>query len=224
MTATRRPLEPSFQALIDGTFPGCEPGSEQRVVRVVIAEVRGSAPREPGAAMLVSGDAQFGTIGGGRLEFEAVRLARLMLAEQPRGDWQRRMESWPLGPNLGQCCGGHVGVLFEIFGARERDGLRSLHNGDAITRPVASGAPLAAARSHPRAALDGASFIEPLGAALTPVFIYGAGHTGRAIVKALEPLDFVVTWIDTAADRFPGALSEPASGRLTKVVAANPAR
>ena len=53
-----------------------------RVVRVVIAEHKGSTPRETGTSMLVTADEQFGTIGGGALEFEAV--AELMDSELGR--------------------------------------------------------------------------------------------------------------------------------------------
>ncbi|MEW6167034.1 MAG: XdhC family protein, partial [Pseudomonadota bacterium] len=44
--------------------------------RVVVAVVRGSAPREAGACMLVGADALLGTIGGGRLEWQALQAAR----------------------------------------------------------------------------------------------------------------------------------------------------
>ncbi|MCU0912411.1 MAG: xanthine dehydrogenase accessory protein XdhC, partial [Rhodobacteraceae bacterium] len=53
---------------------------EGRVARVVVAEAKGSAPREAGAAMLVWEDGQDGTIGGGALEWEAAARARAMLA------------------------------------------------------------------------------------------------------------------------------------------------
>ena len=46
-----------------------------RVARVVVAEVAGSVPREVGAAMLVWNGGQSGSIGGGRLEFEAAKTA-----------------------------------------------------------------------------------------------------------------------------------------------------
>ena len=50
------------------------------LVRVVVADVAGSAPREAGAAMLVWTDGQDGTIGGGALEYQATEDARKMLA------------------------------------------------------------------------------------------------------------------------------------------------
>lgn len=79
-------------------------------VRVTIAEVRGSAPRDPGTAMLVHRDRIEGTIGGGALEWEAMRLARVMLAEGR----QHARHVFPLGPALGQCCGGAVTLQFDV--------------------------------------------------------------------------------------------------------------
>ena len=78
-----------------------------RVARVVVAEVAGSAPREVGAAMLVwdegTGFGQSGTIGGGALELMAAEAALT----------RKGLTRHPLGPELGQCCGGAVKLLIE---------------------------------------------------------------------------------------------------------------
>ena len=77
---------------------------ELPVVRVVVAATEGSAPREPGAAMLVDRCASIGTIGGGQLEFEAIARAREMLQTRD-GDqaiWLRELRAYPLGPKLAQ--------------------------------------------------------------------------------------------------------------------------
>jgi xanthine dehydrogenase accessory factor len=79
-------------------------------VLVTVADVRGSAPREAGAKMVVTAHATHGTIGGGRLELECITGARLML----QGGDSTSLRHFPLGPALGQCCGGAVAVLFEI--------------------------------------------------------------------------------------------------------------
>ena len=76
---------------------------------VTVAGARGSTPRELGTRMLVTPDRSFGTIGGGRLEFDAIAEARRLLAE---GD-DHALREVPLGPALGQCCGGHATVLIE---------------------------------------------------------------------------------------------------------------
>ena len=54
--------------------------------------------------MLVTAMRSFGTIGGGRLEWEAMARARKLLAERR----PRIALELPLGPAVGQCCGGHV--------------------------------------------------------------------------------------------------------------------
>ena len=76
------------------------------VILARIASARGSTPREAGATMAVSATAIAGTIGGGQLEFHCIDIARAMLAS---GEEQRRIEI-PLGPQMGQCCGGRVVV------------------------------------------------------------------------------------------------------------------
>ena len=126
-------------------------------IRITVAKTAGSVPREAGTQMLVWADRTEGTIGGGRLEWEAMAEARRMLAE---GRTVHRMHL-PLGPNLGQCCGG--AVTLELEAAEEMA--------------------LSPAR---------------------PLWIYGAGHVGRALVHVMAPLpDFAITWVDTNADRFP---------------------
>jgi xanthine dehydrogenase accessory factor len=99
-------------------------------VLVEVAEAKGSTPREKGAWMLVSSEAIFGTIGGGQLEFMAIDRARAMLKERAatlfaeansvgtrRADEGQRSDRMagitldiPLGPEIGQCCGGRVAV------------------------------------------------------------------------------------------------------------------
>ncbi|MEP7300709.1 MAG: xanthine dehydrogenase accessory protein XdhC [Caldimonas sp.] len=76
---------------------------------VEVAEARGSVPRGIGTRMLVSADDSVGTIGGGHLELQAISAARARLA---RGDRQRHQQRYALGPSLGQCCGGAVGLAF----------------------------------------------------------------------------------------------------------------
>ncbi|HSE76565.1 MAG TPA: xanthine dehydrogenase accessory protein XdhC [Alphaproteobacteria bacterium] len=84
----------------------------QPCVMVTIAEVKGSAPRDSGTKMVVSRDRLAGSVGGGHLELKAIETARAMLAER---SVSARMESFGLGPHLGQCCGGRVALLFEPF-------------------------------------------------------------------------------------------------------------
>lgn len=82
------------------------------VALVEVARAKGSTPRELGARMLVSGKAIHGTIGGGQLEFMASGQARQMLAD-PKGPRELMLDI-PLGPEIGQCCGGRVEVLVRL--------------------------------------------------------------------------------------------------------------
>lgn len=79
-------------------------------VLVRVTEAKGSTPRNEDAWMLVSETATFGTIGGGRLELEAIDRAHEVLAGAAAAPL-----ALPLGPAIGQCCGGHVTLSFEII-------------------------------------------------------------------------------------------------------------
>jgi xanthine dehydrogenase accessory factor len=81
-------------------------------VLVTVLTAKGSTPREAGAKMVVLADGLAGTIGGGNLEFQSEIAARGLLAAGAEGPSTR---DFPLGPALGQCCGGHVTVLFEVL-------------------------------------------------------------------------------------------------------------
>lgn len=84
----------------------------QPAVLVTVLAAKGSTPREAGAKMVVSADGLAGTIGGGNLEHQCEAAARVLLATGAEGPSTR---DFPLGPALGQCCGGHVTVLFEVL-------------------------------------------------------------------------------------------------------------
>lgn len=87
---------------------------DQRIPAVVveIVEARGSAPRGAGTRMLVSAVQAIGTIGGGHLEFKALATAKAMLGAR---DTAPRRARYPLGPALGQCCGGVVELEFSLL-------------------------------------------------------------------------------------------------------------
>jgi len=79
---------------------------------VTVAGVRGSAPREVGAKMLVTERETIGTIGGGQLEYKCTQIAVNTIRNNEDGS---RLRKFTLGANCGQCCGGVVEVLFESF-------------------------------------------------------------------------------------------------------------
>jgi len=195
-----------------------------RVARVVVAEAKGSAPREAGASMLVWEGGQSGTIGGGALEWEALARAREMLAKGGA-----KLDRLALGPALQQCCGGAVTLLTEVWDEGRLAALAS--EAGLVARPVESGAamPLAVKRRLQAARGEGVRggpaltqgwIVEPLAHPHRKLWIWGAGHVGRAVVGVLAPLpDLAITLIDTAEGRFPEAVPEG----VETLVAADPA-
>jgi xanthine dehydrogenase accessory factor len=194
-----------------------------RVARVVVAAVAGSTPREVGAAMLVWPGGQEGTIGGGTLELEAAARAREAL-DQGRD----RLDRIALGPAIGQCCGGGVTLLTEVWDARRLEDAGD----DVIARPLpgpAADMPLAVTRllnaarakgTPPAPAIVAGWMVEPRLRPARSLWLYGAGHVGRAVVDVLASLpDLAITWVDTGEDRFPKDV--PAG--VTPLVAVNPA-
>ncbi len=183
------------------------------VARVVIAAHDGSSPREVGASMLIWGDTaqvggQSGTIGGGALEWQAAERARALLTVGGC-----RVDRVALGPALGQCCGGAVTLVTEVHAVARLP----CPEAGVVARAVGGGdMPLAVKRLLDRARGQGVVpqvqlvqgwLVEPV---LTPprdLWVWGAGHVGRALVGVLAPLPGLrITWVDVAADRFPGVI------------------
>ncbi len=186
-----------------------------RVARVVVAQTKGSVPREVGAAMLIWDGGQSGTIGGGSLEFESAKQAL-----QNQG-----MSRYPLGPSLGQCCGGSVTLLCEHF---DEATLQIISDAAPFARgpgamPLAVSRHLSLARNSGapvESALIEGWMIEPISKPRRAIWLYGAGHVGRALANTLAPLPEIdITWIDTAQSRFPDEIPMGA----TPLIAANPA-
>jgi xanthine dehydrogenase accessory factor len=171
------------------------------VARVVIAGVEGSSPREVGASMLVWADGQSGTIGGGALEYEAAAKARALL--EMGGTAVQRVA---LGPSLGQCCGGAVTLWIEVHDAvpKVTDGMVARGAGP---MPLAVKRILSAVRGQglrPAAVLVQGWLVEPVVEPTRQVWIWGAGHVGRALVSVLAPLPGIaLTWVDVSPERFP---------------------
>ena len=82
---------------------------KRRAVVVEVVAARGSVPRESGTRMLVSARDTAGTVGGGHLELKAIDHARALLKA---AHIEPRTEHFPLGPALGQCCGGAVTLAY----------------------------------------------------------------------------------------------------------------
>jgi xanthine dehydrogenase accessory factor len=205
-----------------GAYAG--PHTDTPAVLVTVALVEGSGPREPGTKMLVSAARQTDTIGGGHLELRALDIARAMLA----GGGATRLERFALGPSLGQCCGGVVHLAFEVVDAqlaavmaclrqrRREDSWRLA----ALDGPAASAlfdrqsnhlagaaAPALFAKARPAHVMqDGAGrrwLVDPCLAQRAHLILFGAGHVGTALVRALADLPCRITWVDQREDLFP---------------------
>lgn len=185
---------------------------QRRAALISVVKVEGSAPREVGARMVIQKDAGFfGTIGGGRLEYETLAVADHALSvETPSAS----LRVWPLGPNLGQCCGGSVTTLIETFDSVDLADIRELAaaeeagpflalsrmtKGGRIARKIVDRAPGGVGG----AAFSAEQFVERFGEVGETVLLFGAGHVGRAVVLALSQLPFSVRWIDSRSDQFP---------------------
>lgn len=101
------------------------------VAKVALVQVLGSSPRNAGTEMFVAPGETLGTIGGGQLEYMMVDEARSLLA---RGTGRTTREV-PLGPEIGQCCGGHVTVDIHRMGAEDRAQALALAGREAEARP-----------------------------------------------------------------------------------------
>ena len=106
------------------------------VARIVLVQVKGSAPRPAGTSMLVWAGGASGTIGGGQLELQSMRDAAAMLAGGPRSKLTRAA----LGPAMNQCCGGAVTVVTERFDAATVEALPDTYP-DIYLRAVDPAAP-----------------------------------------------------------------------------------
>jgi xanthine dehydrogenase accessory factor len=174
---------------------------------VSVHAVKGSAPREAGARMVVRPDGAFhGTIGGGQLEWQALDWAREDLT---RPGSRARFVEQALGPDLGQCCGGRVTLLIETFWASDLHELTVLAQAEAgglfeVACQLENGRVRRALSPSLRRGKESAGrWRETYGTADTPVLLFGAGHVGRALVLALAPLPFRIRWIDSRDEAFP---------------------
>jgi xanthine dehydrogenase accessory factor len=129
-----------------------------------LTSVRGSSPREQGTFMLVGKTELFGTIGGGALEYMVIEHARRLIAN---GRAEEAMDV-PLGPEIGQCCGGRVEVSLRYADATAQERL--------------------------------AAIVAEEDAALPYVYVFGAGHVGRALAQMLALLPVRLEVIDTRRD------------------------
>jgi xanthine dehydrogenase accessory factor len=163
---------------------------------VTILATEGSAPRRPGARMVVTRTGLAGTIGGGALEHQSLAQARAILALEP-GSW--RVQDYPLGPLLGQCCGGRVRLLVErLADLPEADGPFEVVLADRVLRtPLGRGVAPPAPGARGPLPVAGAHFLERVESDCLPVCLFGAGHVGRAIAARAAGLPLHLAWYDS---------------------------
>ena len=194
--------------------------SSDPVMLVGVAAIRGSTPREAGAFMLVSEASIAGTVGGGNLEHQVTVRAREILTLDR--NFGAELVPFPLGPGLGQCCGGSVEIAFHLLGAVQKHQLATAirntqsptgaGHGDWIMLPMGGSRNIETASIQDADALDrlftgGRGGLCDLAGqqklclrlddGTTPLWLFGAGHVGQAIVQALAPLPFDIHLIDS---------------------------
>ncbi len=157
---------------------------------ISVVKVEGSAPREAGARIVVTPLGFHGTIGGGTLEWQAIAKAQAMMGKPT----QQKLSSHSLGPDLGQCCGGRVQLVTEVFGPNDLPAAR------AYAAQEAQGVFAVPGR------IVSPDFAEQFGDSNRRLYLFGAGHVGRALILALAPLPFDVIWTDPREGAFPAAV------------------
>ena len=172
----------------------------ERAVFIMVTALRGSAPRECGTWMLVSQSRIAGTLGGGELERMASEAAQAMLSGD--GQWQRTPLRCVLGPDLGQCCGGAIELLLEPIDANASPWLclatKALSSpaaqtlGFAIDQPDLT--PYLVTDAH---APNDSIHLQSLRDPRLQLFLFGAGHVGRAVCGIAAELPVCITAVDS---------------------------
>lgn len=193
----------------------------EELIRVLIVSTNGSTPRESGTRMLVWHEGQKGTIGGGALEYKIQAICRSRLVD---GNHDPQVISQPLGPGLGQCCGGHVKFVLEYFNKGMVGEIKTkLIDLEIYERPVQKAKESIRKDNHPSPlelpVIHKGWLTEKLVITKEHLWVFGAGHVGTAIVNLVSNLPtFEITWIDFHEDRFPPRIPDG----VKKLIASNP--
>jgi len=148
------------------------------VYEVIVLSALGSTPRDAGSWMLVSAAHSWGTIGGGQLEKIALEKVVELIAE----DRREAHDDIPLGPDIGQCCGGRVGLRYIRLSQTAKDAIKTRVEKEITNQP------------H--------------------LYIFGAGHTGRALALCCELLPVRCIVVDQREDEM-ALLPKTIEKRLT---------
>jgi xanthine dehydrogenase accessory factor len=172
--------------------------------------------------MLVTPQAALGTIGGGALEHTCIAQAREMLR---RPDESARAQDYPLGPLLGQCCGGRVRIALDVLTPSDRGWLEAAAAFEArgevyqLAMPIGCASRSVTAGWPPEISNSVVALLDETGAVLeTPsrktwksriefarprarnVLLIGGGHVGAALANMFRQLPLHLDWIDSRGD------------------------
>ena len=136
---------------------------KQKMILAKIISTKGSSPRDENTYMIISKSKFFGTIGGGELEFQVIKNSLSILKSDSDNI---KIIDFPLGPLLGQCCGGYVKVELKKY----LNGKTLIKENDLKNSIMKNNINL---------------------------YIFGAGHVGKAIIDKLEGIGFNVFVIDS---------------------------
>jgi xanthine dehydrogenase accessory factor len=199
---------------------------------VTIVSTEGSAPREAGARMIVTEKDAIGTVGGGNLECQLIDQARRLLR---RADIHILQQDYPLGPLLAQCCGGRVSVLIERLEQSSLQWLKALSEAadprrscmlegrivdGRIARTVHSGLNdgrpegielIGAGRRRVGLQPGWSGIIERIAPRAPELFLFGAGHVGKAVAQVAKMLPFRFVWVDPRPEMANGCDPPPAA-------------
>ena len=201
---------------------------------VTLVHVAGSAPRDAGTRMIVSHDSIFGTVGGGNLEMQLTDQGRRLIERAAPDVLQ---QDYPLGPLLAQCCGGRVRVLIERLDQSSREWLETCDDAErtgakyVLQGVIHDGRIVRLAQLDPANSPSGVDIFAPSGdytdsrgpwtrvierisPVATDLYLFGAGHVGRAIARIATTLPFRFHWLDNR----PEAASEDARITIRKDV------
>lgn len=157
----------------------------EKGILIAVEEVKGSTPRDVDARMLVTSTITYGTIGGGHLEWDAIRKAQAIMGKE--GEWvnaasataQIGVHKIVLGKDNTQCCGGSVTLGFYLL---DEKCVKVLEHEEERAMTL-----------------------------MPTILVFGMGHVGQAVVAALGLLPVRVKWFDLITDKLPKDFSIPAN-------------
>jgi len=181
----------------------------ESAVLVTIVESRGHVPGKTGFKMIVTEKDLVGTVGGGAIEFEAVNIARKMIANDMDNSLLIRRVFDGTDPS-GMICGGAQTLVFNLISPEEsaelikwRNNYRddcfyeiSITNARAVVQEVGKDYLNYFGEFNFHEWKDGSWHYHEIVREKDIAYIFGGGHVCRALVPVLQSLDFSVVVLD----------------------------